>query len=188
MTVTWAHDIYESMMQREIMQAWLISGATDKDVNNWLRVPEEVTQAYRHLFFDVDIFRDELDILAWISEYEQEGHGTALGVQLLQTAYAEGVDKMAHLYGRGKAEVDPVKVQTVAMTEMYHRGRAHRGASLSSREASAAHNFMTSAVKIAQVLGNKTAPDLSGLRLKLRFNDQTEPVNDAAERGEEFLH
>jgi len=186
--VNWAHEIYASLLQREIMQAWILSRAPDDVIQRWLRIPGEVTQAYRHLFFDVDIFRDELDILCWIHEYEQFREGSEHGVQLLQIAQMEGVDKLAFLYGRGEAEMDPDKVQYVVMTEAYHRGRAHRGASVSSKEAQAAQSFMNTAAKIAQGLGKKGSPDLGGLRLKLKFNDQTEPVAEAAERGEVILH
>lgn len=186
--VKWAHEIYASVFEREVMQAWILSRASDDVIQRWLRIPPEVTQAYRYLFFDADIFRDELDILSWVHEYEQERLGSDLGVQLLQIAVMEGVDKLTFLYGRGEAEMDPDKVQYVAMTEAYHRGRAHRGASVSSKEAQAAHSFMNTAAKIAQGLGKKGAPDLGGLRLKLKFNDQTEPVADAAERGEMILH
>jgi hypothetical protein len=186
--VAWAHEIWSSLLQREVMQAWLLARGSDEAIHRWLRIPSEVTQAYRYLFFDVDIFRDELDILSWVNEYEQEREGSEHGVQLLQIAVMEGVDKLTFLYGRGEAEMDPDKVQYVAMTEAYHRGRAHRGASVSSKEAQAAHAFMNTAAKIAQGLGKKGSPDLGGLRLKLKFNDQTEPVAEAAERGEVILH
>ena len=184
----WAHEIYASVFEREVMQAWVLARASDDVIQRWLRIPPEVTQAYRYLFFDVEVFRDELDILSWVHEYEQERQGSDLGVQLLHIAVMEGVDKLTFLYGRGESEMDPDKVQYVVMTEAYHRGRAHRGASVSSKEAQAAHSFMNTAAKIAQGLGKKGAPDLGGLRLKLKFNDQTEPVADAAERGEVILH
>ncbi len=186
--VAWAHEIYASVLEREILQAFIFARAPGDVIEKWLGIPEEVTEAYQHLFFDVDIFRDRLDALSWIHEYEQEQMGSTHGVQLLHVAFAEGVDKLAFLYGRGEADVDPEKVQRVAMTEAYHRGRAHRGASVSSKEATAAHAFLNTAVKIAQTIGKKGGPDLESLRLRLRYNDQTEPVNDAAERGEVIVH
>ena len=186
--VSYAQEIYASLLQREILQAWILARASDDTIQQWLRIPAEVTRAYRHLFFDVNIFRDELDILSWVHEYEQEHMGSEHGVQLLQIAVMEGVDKLAFLYGRGEADVDPEKVQRVAMTEAYHRGRAHRGAAVSSKDAAAAHSFMNTAVKIAQGLGKKGGPDLDGLRLKLAFKDQTQSINEAVEDGEVVLH
>ncbi len=182
-----AYEIYTKMAERECLQAWIIAHATNDEIRTWLRIPPEVTKAYRYLFFDILVFRDELDVLSWISEYERHDLGTDEGVDLLQTALREGVDKLSWVFGRGKAVMDPMVVQEKTMTDAFHRSRAHLGEKLSSKQATVAHAFMGTAVKVAQVLGKTGAPDVNSLILRLKHRDLTENVDDVT-ATEEILH
>ena len=83
--------------------------------------------------------------------------------------------------------MDPVAVQEKTMTDAFHRSRAHLGMPVSSKQAAAAHAFMGTALKVAQVLGKTGAPDVNSLMLRLRHRDTTETIDDAAQT-EEILH
>lgn len=185
--VEYAHEIFTGTTEREIMQAWLLANATDVDIFQWLRVPEAVTRAYRFLFFDCHVFRDELNVLRWVREYETHQNGTPYGAKLLQTALHGGVDQLAWLFGRGTAVVDPNRVVNTVMTDAFFRSRAHRGASIASEEVRAAHGFMNTAFKAATAAGNRSAPDAGKLLINLRFREMTEPVAEIAQQVE-ILH
>jgi hypothetical protein len=177
-TVTYALEIYSDEFQREVLQAWLLARADNAQIQTHLRVPPEVTDAYRPLFFDVERFRDELDLLSWVNDYEQKQQGTPYGVQLLKTAITGGADALSWLFGRGAFVVKPEKVSQQVMTDAFFRGQANRGHSLSSKEAAAAHSFYLTAFKVAQPLIPKgdanAAPEF---HFKLMQRDLTAPVD-----------
>jgi hypothetical protein len=186
-TVAYAREIYSNTREREVLQAWFIARATNEEITRYLRVPVVVLDAYRHLFFDVTIFRDELDIMSWVREYEENEQGSELGVDLLQMAFKSGVDALAWLYGRGELVLDPMKVQQQIMTDAFMRGRAHSGNSLSSKEVAAAHGLYKTANAIAEKLAKKsTGAGFDDLLIKLRHRDLTAPVEEIPK--DDLLH
>lgn len=186
--VAYALEIYVEQYEREVMQAWLLSQATDEQIEHFLRVPQIVTAVYRHLFFDVTLFRDELTIHRWVLECEGR-HGTSDdGAQLLRVAMTGGVDALAWLFGRGAHAVEADTVLRQVMTDAYFRGRSHRGFSIGSKEATAAHGFMKTAFTAAQSLSKRGPVDgVNALLIKLRHRDMTTSIDQEAKK-EDILH
>lgn len=182
--VAYAYELFTTRA-KDIVQAWIVARAEDQEISKWTTIPVPVLKVYRHLFFDIHAFRDELDIICWIQEYEFIG--TPDAVQMLQMAITNGPEVMAWMYGRGRATMDPQRVQEQLMTDAYHRGRSHRGLPISSKEAQAAHAFMGTAIKVAQVLGKTHAPDVTQLLIKLQHRDRSIPIEEAVQQGE-VLH
>jgi len=182
--VAYAAEIYTRESEREIMQAWLLAGATDGQIQENLSVPQDATQAYRELFFDVTAFRDRLDMLSWVGDYHKVHGGTPYGARLLQTAMTRGVDTLRWLFGPNNADVDPNLVLQNAMSDAYYRGKSNRDYALSSKEAGMAHNFMNTAVKIATQLSKEKPPDANALVIKLRYRDMTESVEGVADKAD----
>ena len=185
--IVWALEIYNSMYEREILQAWLLARAGDADIEKWLRVPPDVTRIYRHLFFNVDAFRDELDLLSWVNEYEAEKKGTPYGAQLLRDAVQGGLEKLCWIFGHNMFVIDPELVKQRAMTDMYIRSLAGRGHGITSKEARAALDFSNSALRAAQIVGRTSIPDAQAFLLKLRYREMTEAVTATA-LTDEILH
>lgn len=177
--VQWAWEIYEEVHEREVMQAFLLSGATDADVQQVLRVPANVTQAYRHLFFDVGAFRDELHLLSWVRKYEEDKRGTQQGALLLKKAMMEGVNGLKWIYARSSVTIDAADIQRQVMTDAYFRGQAHRMYAVGTDEAKAAKGFMDMALKVANTLTKK--PDVTGINallIRLRHREMTTPIEE----------
>jgi hypothetical protein len=185
--VAYALELFAGDTENEIMQAWLLANATDAQVKQYLRIPEEVTRAYRHLFFDIAAFRDELDILRWTREFKPSG-SAAYGEGLLQNAVMFGVDYLVWLFFRGESSVAPETVQKQIMADAYFRGRMNRFHPLTSREAQLSHTFMATAFKVSQALSDGTPPDISQLVIKLRFRDQTESIDEVVKHEDVPLH
>ena len=185
--VTWALEIFNASFEREILQAWLLARATDENVEKWLRVPPDVTQVYRHLFFNVNVFRDELDLLSWVREFETEKRGSQYGTQLLRDAVQGGVEKLCWIFGHNTYVVDPEIVKQRVMTDTYIRSLAGRGHGIISKEVQAALAHGNTALKAAQIAGRTTLPDAQAFLLKLRYREMTEPVTTTIEK-EEILH
>lgn len=179
-----ALEIYEGVDERETMQAWFIAYATDAQIQQTLRVSEDVTHAYRLLFFDITVFRDELDVIRWVREYADAG--TDYGAQLLQNAVLMGPDYLAWLYSRGVVTLDPEAVKKHVMADAFFRGRQNRHHAMTSKEAQVSHAFMTTAFRASESLGTSNI-DMNQILIKLRYRDMTEPV-DAVAQHEEILH
>lgn len=174
--VSYAHEVYEKVSEREVLQAWFVARAEDAVITEVLRIPADVLAAYRHLFFDLSLFRDELDLVSWVSEYATERRGTPFGAQLLQQAMNCGVDALLWIYGRGQYVVDPHKVQQQAMTDAFVRGRSHRGHDLSGSQARAAMACLKLGASLAEKLAQRNGgAGLGDLLIKLRHRDLTSP-------------
>jgi hypothetical protein len=177
--VEWAYDIYREVTEREILQAFILAKATDAEVYETLRVPVPVTQVYRHLFFDADAFRDELQILSWIRLYEENNEGTAHGTQLLKMALMLGVKGLRWLYGRDSSYAEPAEIQRQVMTDAYFRGQAHRMYAINSPEAKAAMNMLNTALKVASQLSKKTDnTGIKALAIRLRHREMTTSIEE----------
>lgn len=183
--VTRALEIYLSDTERETLTAWFLARASDEELHHHLRLSEAVVKAYRHLFFDFNVFRDELDVIRWVREYEKAS--SDYGAKLAQNAMMFGVDYLAWLHARGGSQLDPEMVQRNIMADAYFRGRQSRNFALGSKEAAMALQFMGTAQKAAQTMGQTRAPDMKQLLIKLRYRDMTEPVTEAVKQ-EEILH
>lgn len=182
--VTRAAEIYESAYQRQVMQAWIVARATDAEIEKTLRIPPLVSEVYRHLFFDLAVFRDELELLDWVQSYD----GDMLGRTLLQQAIVSGVPGLQWQFGRaGDLKLDPKAVVNQAMVDAHFRSRAGRLSGVASKEAVAAHGYSKTALMAASTLKENETNLLQELLIKLQHADRTTPIT-AEERPDDILH
>ncbi len=181
--VAYAHELYARTFRREILQAWIVSGATDEQILNCLRVPAEVVASYRFFFFDLSVFRDDLELFEWVENY----NGTPNGRTLLMQATMSGVNGLMWLYNRGNLKLDPKEVIRKAMTDAHFRANAGRFSSVTSKEADAAHKHLKTAMSAAgQLAKGDTGNLLSDLLIRLQHRDDTTPITP--ELADNLLH
>lgn len=186
--VEYAYELHSTTVTRQVLQAWLVAGASDENIHRWLGVTADVLAAYRHLFFDVLVFRDRLDLLAWIEERRDDPNMSPYALQLLHIAFQGGVEPLAFQFSGGQFAVDPQRALEQMMTEAYFRSQAGRGCSVGSKEAQAALAQMNAATKAAQLAGKKGGPDVQQLLLKLRYRELTTPVDQTVAAEDNILH
>jgi len=177
-----AKEIYDEEFERERLQPWLIAGAEDRDIYERTGLPTEVTRAYRHLFFDVSVFRDMFDKQLWVHRYQ----GTPEGLAYLQKAVLYGVEAVAHVMG-AMVKLDPGHVVEASMRETFFRGQALRHAKLGSVDAAAAHSLLKSAVENSQLLTKTRPANVTDIMFKLKSREMTVSVDDV-QLGGEILH
>lgn len=177
-------DVYEDTFERELLQAWIIAGATDEDIHARLGMSLNMLAPYRHLCCNVFAFRDKLELLRWTRMYE----GTREGKLLLEKAvHLDGVEAVAHLCGLTSA-LDPNHVNEQVMRESYFRGvSTFRGSSISSADAVAAHQLMKTATSAAVATQKRSAPNIADTLLKLKHREMTFQTGDVVPQGE-ILH
>lgn len=98
-----ALEIYTNEYQRETIESLLLAGCSADEVHLALKVPVEVTEVYRKLFFDNSVFEDDLDRMAYATEYKVSKHGN----KLKRIAVEAGKDAILVRLSRG-AYVVPV--------------------------------------------------------------------------------
>jgi hypothetical protein len=173
-------DAYEDGFERELLQAWIVAGATDEDLTNRLRLHPSMVAPYRHLCCNPDVFRDQLELLRWVKRYA----GTREGKLLLERAVHLGVEAVAHLCGL-PTRLDAAHVNEQTMRETYFRGMGTlRGSTISSAEAAAAHAMLKTSVAAASLTQRRGAPDLRDTLLRLKHRELTLTADEGIPRVE----
>lgn len=183
-TVQRVVDIFEDNFEREQLQAWIIAGATNADMHQYLGLTVETLEHYRHLCCNVNAFRDKLELMRWISRY----NGSRVGKLMLERAvHHDGLKTLIHLLGQ-PTDLDPQHVVEQVMRESYFRGLGTmRATTLSSAEAAAAHQLMKTATASAAAAQQRSAPSMAATLLKLKHREVTWHVEDITSHGE-ILH
>lgn len=174
-------DAYEDTFERELLQAWIIAGATDEALNTRLGMNLDMIAPYRHLCCNPMVFRDKLELLRWVRNYQ----GSVDGKKLLERAvHLDGIEAVAHLCGL-PTNLDGAHVNEQTMRETYFRGVATlRGSHITSREAVEAHSLLRSSVAAAGATLRHGAPNMADVWAKLKHRDLTYRANEVVPRAE----
>lgn len=144
-----------------------------------------VIEAFRHLFFDVGVFRDHIDLVEWVRETSEAPGATPVSTQYVRWAVMYGVEAVAYLSGLPVA-IDPTVVQTQAMIDGHFKSLMGREAGLDSGIAREALKHQQVAVAQAAVLSKKT-PMTESVALKIKHREMTSPI-EFVDKTAEVLH
>lgn len=174
-------DVYEDTFERELIQAWIVAGATDDDLHQRLGMSLDMIAPYRHLCCNPMVFRDKLELLRWVRNYQ----GTSDGKKLLERAtHLDGVEAVADLCGL-PTNLDAAHVNEQVMRATYFRGMGTlRSSHISSREAAEAHSLLKSSTSAAAATLRRGAPNLAETLIKLRHRELTYQADEVVPRGE----
>ena len=59
-------------VQRDILEAVLLSGAKASDISTALGIPVEVVNIFEELFFDVSVFQSKLDVISYLARLPKD--------------------------------------------------------------------------------------------------------------------
>lgn len=174
-------DVYEDTFERELIQAWVIAGATDEDLHRRLGMSLDMITPYRHLCCNPMVFRDKLELLRWVRSYD----GTVDGKKLLERATQfDGVEAVADLCGL-PTNLDAAHVNEQVMRATYFRGMGTlRNSHISSKEAVEAHSLLRSSTTAAAATLRRGAPNLAETLIKLKHRELTYLADEVVPRGE----
>lgn len=140
----YAKDIYDNDYKSEVIEAFLLAGAKNNDVAAVLRVPAQVVNVYRFLFFDTEVFKDELDVEAYAQGYGESEFGKEIKV----CAVTLGIDYLRYRFGRNKKhDISMVDALSSMIETGYVLSKATRLNPLDSNSAREARQWMMSAIK-----------------------------------------
>ena len=174
-------DVYEDTFERELIQAWIIAGASDEDLHLRLGMSLSMIAPYRHLCCNPFVFRDKLELWRWVKNY----NGTKEGKQLLERAvHLDGVEAVADMCGL-PTNLDAAHVNEQVMRATYFRGMGTlRGSHISSREAAEAHSLLKSSTTSAAATLRRGAPNLKDTLIKLKHRELTYQADEVVPRTE----
>ncbi len=174
-------DAYEDTFERELLQAWIIAGATDDDLHTRLGMAYEMLAPYRHLCCNLTVFRDKLELLRWARLYQGSTEGKLL---LARALHLDGVEAVAHFCGL-PTNLDAAHVNEQVMRETYFRGIGTlRNSTLSSAEAAASHALLKTSTAAAMATQKRGAPNVRDALLKLKNRELTYKINEVVPREE----
>lgn len=152
--VKYAADIFSRDFKREGVEALLLAKADAKDIYDTVRVPVDVIMIYQHLFFDVDVFRDRFDRIAYAENYpERVLNGDA--ARLKKNAVYKGQAYLQILLSGGEYTVSPTQVAREAINQAYMIGMQGKEQPLGSKASEGSRRWISTAL---QSIG--TLPDL----------------------------
>jgi len=180
-----AHEVYTSDA-RWCMQGWILSKAKDYDIASRTGVPEGLVRAYRHLFFDVTVFRHHFDIIAWIKGLNGQPGYDEEALQFLRWAVMYGSEAVAFLSGV-PVYIDARTVQEQAMINSHFRALQGRDAAIDSAAAKEALKHQQVAVSQAAILSKAAPPSARDFAVKLKHREMTTPI-EVVDKTTEVLH
>lgn len=186
--VQYANDLYVDEEHRAIIDAFLLTRCSLAEVAALLSIDAQVLQTYGHLFMDMTVFRNRLEIISFAARYD----GTPYGKELVKTAVMVGVEYLRWTYGDLKQEFDPRDIIRRTMVDSYFRGMAHKGNALTTNVAKEAHKWWQTAVKNAE-LSERLNPStgrqaIEELRIALTKKDETVSADKFVVPASEILH
>lgn len=183
-----AYDIFQEPEHRAVLEAFLLAEANPALIERVLGITAGVTEAYRLLFFDQTVFRNKLEVLGYVADYDGSTHAR----EVLRAAVTVGLDYLLWAYGKAEVQIDSRMVIRHTMAEAYYRGLAHRGNSLTSGVTKEAHRWWATAVKNAELLeridprAEKQA--FEEIRIQLEKVDDTYKADESPVDVTEILH
>lgn len=180
-----AYEVYADAA-RWCMQGWLLSKAKDEDIARRLGFSEGLVRAYRHLFFDVTVFRHHLDLVAWIKRLNDRSDYPPEALQFLRWAVMYGTEAIAYLSGV-PVYLDPRTVQEQSMIDSHYRSLQGRDAAIDSAAAKEALKHMQLAVNQAAVLSKAAPPSARDFAVKLKHREMTTSIQ-VVDQTTEVLH
>lgn len=168
-----AYALYTEPAFRHVVDALLIAKATDVEVASALDVEPRVLNPYRHLFFDRTVFRNALEVHAYVAAQAEDVRDACYLV-----ATRQGVATLADRFRIGRApDLDPKQVLREILTDLHARFTEHRGEVLTSALAQAALRLAPEVIKAAALVnekgGSHASAAVSALKLALDLKDET---------------
>lgn len=175
----------EQSRARDCVRGWLLATTQDDEISRRTQISKGVIGAYRHLFFDVTVFRDHFDLIDWARQIGEAQGVSSETTQYIRWAIMYGVEAIAYMSGL-PVNLDPATVQSQAMTDGHFKALMGREASLDSGIAREALKHQQMAVAQAATIAKKS-PGTESVAIKLKHREMTSSI-EVIDKTTEVLH
>jgi hypothetical protein len=169
--VRYAHTLFSDKWQREVIEAFLLAGASPTVINDVLGIPTEVTDVYSRVYFDIDVFRNRLDVEAYARRYP-EFHDDGFGKQLKCAAVDLGLNYLCATYGKGSYKLPHVDIledvisQSFVFSKIAYTSQRTGAAAKEARQWSA---NLVNTIRALPEIRDSIRGDVNELRIKLKL-------------------
>lgn len=185
----YAYELYQNPEHRMVLDAFLLSKCPHEMIANTLSLDSSVLAVYGHLFMDVDVFRNKLELLSYAKLYSGSEHAR----ELIRTAVTIGHEYLLWAYGKPNEDVVETRyIVRKTMIDTFFRGQAHRGNGITSAVAKEARAWMQMSVANAALLEKidprTTKAAVQELRIAIEGRDSTLAPDASPVPIEDILH
>lgn len=92
---SYAFDINKNEYKREILEALILGGASDTEIEVAFSIKKKTLECYREIFFDLEQVNSKLDLLEYLENYP-----TQFGKELKLRAFTLGASFIFYTYGK----------------------------------------------------------------------------------------
>lgn len=180
-----AYDIHSHSFKREVMESFLLVDSTASEVYEVLKVPESVTETYAHIFFDPDVFENELDRISYAYTYDLDEFGR----DLKKFAVDLGKEALKIRMSRGSYSIPAVEVQDGIRSTAYLMGQMVRVNPMDSRAAQASLKWAQLGLRAAAE--EDLSQDMGGIdkvRFALKEKDETTSEKKSGIEQDKIIH
>jgi hypothetical protein len=182
-----ANDIYTHAYKREVMESFLLVGASADEIEITVKIAQNVTAAYAHLFFDPDVFEDELDRIEYAYTYTR----TEFGTELKKMGVDLGKECLKIRLARGASAVSPSSkmVQSEIRATAYMLAARAKTNPINSDIAKEARSWAQLALKASENNEDEVvAAGVEEITMALDAKDETTNEEKSGLKIEDIIH
>lgn len=178
---------YQRPYKKELLEAALISGAEPKEINAAFGIPENMTELYMHLFFDMNVFEDRLDIIEYVQMYSK----SKFGKEAKEFAIKLGKEAFFVRYGSASYAIDARHVHESIMSMAYMLGTLAKSNPTDSSTAKEAMKWAQLSIKASSTKPQQSqsaAKGIEQIRIALQTKNEIETPENSDIDPTEILH
>ena len=184
----YAWDIYNNLALRNLFEAFLFASEDNELVYNSLGVDYDEIGFYRTLFFDTNVFRNDLERIAWMQTIPDSDSQK----ELFRIAFNQGLAALRWHYCRNKGEVSPEEAEKVVLTDSFVQYLGHRGKPLTGKVAKEARGLSKVILEAVKTMRTKEdtfdGASSEGIRFKFTQARDNKTLEDLQAEGVEVIH
>ena len=184
-----AWEIFKSPSLGGIFEAFLFSTPDDFQIYESLGVEIDEISFYRQMFFDADVFRNDLERIGWIQAIPEDNAYK----ELYRVAFNQGFAALRWHYCRSKGSVSPEDAEQIVLTDSVIQYLSHRGKPLTNKVAKEARNLSRVIIDAVRTIRSKNQSEIlpttsEGLRFKFEQIRTNRTIADLKEDGIEVMN
>lgn len=179
--VKYAYSIYMNHYKRVILEAFVLARASIEEIESVLAIRADVVKMYTQVFFDPDVFKDRLDLEAYVRSYPDDPNGDTFGREVMTAAVEMGLHYLASSFARSDYEVPPDAALKELIGQSYRFSKVPFGSRLDSDHVKEARQWSSTLINSIRTLPDVLETNQSHreeLRIRLEMVNDTAPTHD----------
>lgn len=182
--VLYAYSVYMNHYKRVILEAFILARASAPDIESVLSIRTPVVDIYTQVFFDPAVFKDRLDLEAYVRDYPVDPNGDTFGREVMTAAVEMGLHYLSSTFARSDYEVPPDAALKELIGQSYRFSKVPFGSRLDSdyvKEARQWSSTLISAIRTLPDVLESNQSHRDELKIRLEMVNSTANPDDIDE-------